>query len=195
MKVLLPLFFLIFWAPLSFPKTQSSIVSTSKLFEEAFRFFSFEEDQQSLEAWIVAVLKDRPADFRLVELTLEYLVAQKDRRRAAEVVRRIAQRNFCGNARKSPVQRKFCDDLEVLWTEGVWGLPFLESSSGKIVEARAKVLAGECEQARASLEDLEAAEGPLRQVLELKERVYICLKDDPRLESLKKQRERLEFFK
>jgi hypothetical protein len=187
---------LLFLFPLSSFSAPANYYSTNDSLLRAFAFLESEGDQQNLQALSSLVLDKHYSDYKLLEEALDYFVKLKDRKRLFDVIFMLAVKNSCLK-KTSPLSKKsggVCEWLKVMWTDGLWQLPFYDATAAVLFEARDDVRSGQCDKAQAKLYDLERKEGPLRPLLETLEETYRCLGNADRLQYTQIRIESLRIF-
>ena len=189
-----PLLFF-FLSALSFGADKSDALKSRtqaiNILQESFEFFRYEKDKLSLDEWSKRVLTDYYDEYVLIEKLLSYLVDQKDRLKVIDTVRRLSIKNHCMT---SFTPSKLCGNLKELWLQGLFRLPFYESTAGQLREIEEALSQNECDRAARLSEGLEKTEGPLLQNLQLLEKAYLCLNDEQRLDRLKRKVVKLSIF-
>ena len=187
---LLALLFL--FAPSAFSLAEQ--LSTPEAIHSSFKFLESEEDTVNLEKLSALVLDKYYTETKLLDRVFAFYVSQKDRKKVFDIVYMVSVKNSCSRSSQTKNTSAACQHLRSLWLDGLWQLPFYDTTSVIIDEAKENIRGALCDKAISTLEELEKREGPLLQLLETLEEAYRCLKSPARVRYTPSRIESLRVF-
>jgi hypothetical protein len=172
--------------------------NSHEMIAQSFDFLKQEEDLKNLEKLSTIVLEKYYTDKELLQKVFTYYLTQKDRKKIFDIVFMLALRNSClrkgNNFKNIKSSDQLCSWIEKSWVEGLWNLPFYDTTAVTLNEIQENIRAGQCELALSKAEDLERREGPLKSLLNSLQIAYTCLKNPDKLQSLSARIESLRIF-